>query len=148
MNGPIDILLVEDSVDDWAFMNHALKEANIAAQVRIARDGVEALALLFGSGSPADAVPVVRPKLIVMDLKLPKVDGLALLRRLKANPHTRIIPIVVMSSSQEKRDLTECSQLGINSYLTKPMTFEEFGETVRILGRYWLQFNQPPDPLP
>jgi two-component system, response regulator len=93
-------------------------------------------------------VPVVRPKLIVMDLKLPKVDGLALLRRLKANPHTRIIPIVVMSSSQEKRDLTECYQLGINSYLIKPMTFEEFGETVRILGRYWLQFNQPPDPLP
>lgn len=140
----MDILLVEDSEDDAAFFVLALRESSPAARLRRVRDGVEALALLFGTGNPADAVPVVRPKLIVLDLKLPKVSGLEVLRQLKANPHSRSIPVVTLSSSREKRDLAESYQLGANSYLVKPMDFDEFGDTVRTLGRYWLQFNQPP----
>jgi two-component system response regulator len=140
----LDILLVEDSEDDSAFFVHALKESNPEAHLRVARDGVEALALIFGAGNPDDAVPIARPKLIILDLKLPKVSGLEVLRRLKANLHTRPIPVVTLSSSREKRDLAECYLLGANSYLVKPMDFDEFGEVVRTLGRYWLQFNQSP----
>jgi two-component system, response regulator len=140
----IDILLVEDSVDDSAFVEHALEEAKLGAHLRIARDGVEALALLFRERNSEDAVPVIRPKLILLDLKLPRIDGLELLRRLKANPNTRSIPMVVLSSSQEMRDLAESYQLGVNSYLVKPMDFDDFGKTVEMLGRYWLQFNQLP----
>ena len=140
--GAMDILLVEDSEDDSAFFIHALKDSNPEAQLLIARDGVRALSLIFGAGNPDEAVPAVRPKLIVLDLKLPKVSGLEVLRKLKTNPHTRTIPVVVLSSSQEKRGLAESYQLGVNSYLVKPMDFDEFAELVRILGRYWLQFNQ------
>jgi len=143
-DGAMDILLVEDSEDDSAFFVLALKESNLSARLRHARDGVEALTLLFGTGDPVGAVPVVRPRLIVLDLKLPRVDGLEVLRRLKTNPHSRSIPVVILSSSRERRDLEESYQLGVNSYLVKPMDFVEFGETVRTLGRYWLQFNQPP----
>lgn len=141
-NETVEILLVEDSEDDSAFFVHALKASNPAAQLRIARDGVEALTLLFGAGDPADAVPIIHPKLIVLDLKLPKVSGVEVLRRLKTNPHTRVIPVVTLSSSREKRDLEECYQLGVNSYLTKPMDFDEFAEVARMIGRYWLQYNQ------
>jgi len=140
----MDILLVEDSEDDSAFFIHALKESSPAAQLRVARDGVEALSLIFGAGNPADAVPIARPNLIILDLKLPKVSGLEVLRRVKTNPNTRSIPVIILSSSREKRDLAECYQLGVNSYLMKPMDFDAFGEVVRTLGRYWLQFNQPP----
>jgi two-component system response regulator len=140
----MDILLVEDSEDDSAFFIHALNETYPGTHLRVARDGVEALALIFGAGNPADAVPVVRPKLIILDLKLPKVSGVEVLRKLKGNPHTRAIPVVTLSSSREKRDLAECYQLGANSYLMKPMDFDEFGGVVRIIGLYWLQFNQPP----
>jgi two-component system response regulator len=143
-NEVIDILLVEDSEDDSAFFVHALKVSNPAAQLHIARDGVEALVQIFGAGDPADAVPIIHPRLIILDLKLPKVSGMEVLRQLKANPHTRAIPVVILSSSREKRDLAECYQLGVNSYLTKPMDFDEFGEVARTLGRYWLQFNQLP----
>ena len=138
----LDILLVEDSADDSAFFVHALKESNPAAQLLIARDGVQALSLLFGAGNPDEAVPVVRPRLIVVDLKLPKVGGLEILRRLKTNPHARTIPVVVLSSSQEKRDLEESYQLGVNSYLVKPMDFDEFADLVRTLDRYWLRCNE------
>lgn len=139
----MNALLVEDSAEDSLFFVHALEEAGLPADIRIARDGAEALSLIFGAGNPDDAVPAVRPGLIVLDLKLPKVNGLEVLRRLKANPHTRAIPVVVWSSSQEKRDLTECYQLGANSYLVKPMDFDEFTGVVQMLGRYWLQCNQP-----
>ena len=142
----IDILLVEDSQDDAVFFAHALEETKLAARVRVARDGVEALALIFGVGNPDDAMPAIWPKLVVLDLKLPKVGGLEVLRRLKANLHTRSIPVVVFSSSVEKRDLVESYHLGANSYLVKPMDFAEFRKAVRILGQYWLQFNQPSKP--
>ena len=139
----LDILLVEDSEDDAAFFTHTLKDSNPDAQVGIARDGVQALSLIFGAENPDEAVPVIRPRLIVLDLKLPKVSGLEVLRRLKTNPHTRTIPVVVLSSSKEGRGHVECYQLGVNSYLVKPMDFDEFAELARMLGRYWLQFNQP-----
>lgn len=140
----LDLLLVEDSEEDSMFFVHALEEAKLSPHIRIARDGAEALSLIFGAGNPDDAVPAIRPKLIVLDLKLPKVGGLELLRRLKTNPHTRAIPAVVLSSSQEKRDLAESYQLGVNSYLVKPMDFDEFTALVQLIGRYWLQCNQPP----
>jgi len=142
----VDILLVEDSADDAAFFTHALKEAALSAQVRHARNGVEALAAIFGPNNGSDKVPVMRPRLIVLDLKLPKVSGLEVLHRLKENPHTRTVPVVVLSSSQEKRDLAESYQLGVNSYLVKPMDFDEYAELIHTIGRYWLQLNQAPKP--
>jgi two-component system response regulator len=142
----IDILLVDDSVDDAAFVVHALAEGKFGARLRIARDGAEGLSLVFGAEKSADAVPIVQPRLIVLDLKLPKISGLDVLRRLKINPHTRSIPVVVLSSSQEKRDLEESYQLGANSFLVKPMDLDEFGEAVQMLCRYWLQFNKPASP--
>jgi CheY-like chemotaxis protein len=141
-----DILLVEDSPDDAAFFLHAIEETKLCARVRVARDGVEALALVFGTGNPDDAMPVIRPRLVVLDLKLPKVGGLEVLRRLKKNLHTRSIPVVVFSSSHEKRDLVESYHLGVNSYLVKPMDFDEFRQVVGGLGRYWLQSNRPSKP--
>jgi CheY-like chemotaxis protein len=140
----IDILLVEDSADDAAFVRHALEEAKLGARLRIARDGVEALTLIFGTVTRDDVTPLVRPKLILLDLKLPKIDGLEVLRRLKSNPHTRELPVVVLSSSQEKRDLSDSYRLGVNSYLVKPMDFDEFADSVRIASRYWLELNQIP----
>ncbi len=140
----MDILLVEDSEDDSTFFVHAMRMANSSARLRIARDGAEALAILFSGESNGEPAPVNRPKLIVLDLKLPKVGGLEVLRRLKANPNTRSIPVVALSSSQEKRDLSESYNLGVNSYLVKPMDYDDFGEVARIISRYWLQFNQPP----
>jgi len=145
-NNAPDILLVEDSEDDSAFFVIALKVSAPLAQLRIARDGVEALSLIFGLGAPATAKPSMVPKLIVLDLKMPKISGLEVLRLLKANVHSRAIPVVALTSSQEKRDLVECYQLGVNSYLVKPMNFDRYGEVVRNLSSYWLQFNQSPNP--
>ncbi|MGB8355516.1 MAG: response regulator [Chthoniobacteraceae bacterium] len=141
-----DILLVEDSEDDSEFFVQALKEPNPTANLRVARDGVEALGLIFGAGNPDDAEPVMRPKLIILDMKMPKLSGLEVLRQLKTNPHTRAIPVVVLSSSQEKRDLAESYQLGVNSYMVKPMDFDKFAELARMVGTYWLRFNQPLKP--
>jgi two-component system response regulator len=140
----LDILLVEDGEDDAAFFTNALKESNPEVQLLIARDGAQALSVIFGAGNLDEAIPAVRPKLIILDLKLPKVSGLEVIRKLKTNPRTRAIPVVALSSSQEKRDLAESYQSGVNSYLVKPMDFDEFADLVRTLGRYWLQLNQPP----
>ena len=141
-----DVLLVEDNEDDSTFFTRALRAAIPAAQVRVARDGAEALNLLFGTANGGEAVPLMRPKLIILDLKLPKLDGLEVLRRLKSNPHARSIPVIVLSSSLEKRDLADSYRLGANSYLVKPMDFDEFREAVGMMGRYWLEYNQPPKP--
>lgn len=144
MNEDMDILLVEDSEDDAVFFQHALKEARLAERVRLARDGVEALACIFGANGASDGKPVTRPRLIVLDLKLPRLNGMEVLQRLKMNPHTRTIPVVVWSSSQEKRDLAAAYQLGANSYLVKPMDFDELAGLIQAMGRYWLQYNQTP----
>ena len=142
----VDILLIEDSVDDAAFVRHALKEADLGARLHIARDGAEALTFLFGAMPEPEAAPLVQPKVILLDLKLPKIGGLEVLRRLKGNPHTRAIPVVVLSSSQERRDLAESYESHVNSYLLKPMDFDEFGNLIQTVVRYWLQYNQTQRP--
>jgi two-component system response regulator len=142
----VDILLVEDSDDDATFFRHALEGSGLRPRLKVARDGAEALACIFGASAQADAVPILMPRLIVLDLKLPKISGLEVLHRLKANPHTRPIPVVVLSSSQEKRDLAEGYSAGLNSYLVKPMDFDEYTALVNALGKYWLQLNQTPKP--
>lgn len=143
---PIDLLLVDDSADDTAFVLHALKTAGLVPVTRHARDGAEALALLFGAPGTGAGVPRLQPRIILLDLKLPKLDGLEVLRRLRANPHTRRVPVVVWSSSLEKRDVAASYELGANSYLVKPMDADAFTERVRVLATYWLQFNQSPHP--
>jgi CheY-like chemotaxis protein len=140
----VEILLVEDSPDDVAFFIHTFKKAGLTAQLHNLADGAEALDFIFGTGRHADRNPNNPPKVIFLDLKLPKVNGLEVLRRLKSDPVTRTIPVVVLSSSQEERDLIESYNLGANSYIVKPMDFDEFGTSVRMLGLYWLTFNQTP----
>lgn len=141
-----EILLVEDSRDDVDFFAHTFEKARLTPRLHVIPDGAEALEFIFCTGRHASRSPLDRPKLIILDLKLPKVNGLEVLRRLKADPRTRTIPVVILSSSQEERDLIESYELGVNSYLVKPMDFDEFGKSVRMLGQYWLQFNQTPKP--
>ena len=143
MNGKI-ILLVEDNPDDEALALRALKSSNIANEVVVARDGVEALDYLFGNGAYADRDTRVMPQVVLLDLKLPKVDGLDVLRRLRADERTKPLPVVVLTSSDEERDIAESYGLGANSYIRKPVAFAQFAEAVRQSGLYWLVLNQPP----
>ena len=138
------ILLVEDNPDDEALTIRALKKNNIMNEVAVARDGAEALDYLFGSGNFADRVTDMKPEVILLDLKLPKVDGLEVLRRLRADERTKLIPVVVLTSSKEERDLIESYRLGANSYVVKPVDFNQFSDAVRQLGLYWLLLNEPP----
>jgi two-component system response regulator len=143
-DGEIEILLVEDNCDDVDLTLRALHKAIIVNRVKVARDGVEALAFIFGDGEH-DAHNVKNvPRLILLDLKLPKIDGLEVLQRLKSDPRTRPIPIVILTSSREQRDVVEGYQLGVNSYIVKPVNFEGFVEAVGKLGVYWLHLNHPP----
>jgi CheY-like chemotaxis protein len=151
MPEPVDLLLVDDSADDTAFVLHALKAAGLSPGLRTARDGAEALAMLLDpgegrAGNEDPATPGIRPRLILLDLKLPRLNGLEVLRQLRLAPATREIPVVVWSSSQEKRDLAESYRLGANSFLVKPMDADEFAESVRVLVSYWLEYNQLPSP--
>jgi two-component system response regulator len=142
MTQKVDILLVEDNADDIELAVHALREEKLANGITIARDGEEALDLIFHRG---DADPAFeRPRLILLDLKLPKVDGLDVLRALKGDPRTKAIPIVVMTSSKEERDLVESYKLGVNAYVQKPVGFDEFRSIVKELGLFWLVINQAP----
>lgn len=136
----VEILLVEDNADDVELTLHALRKNNLANQIHVARDGEEALAFLFDSQKPNHA----HLKLVLLDLKLPKVDGLEVLRKVKSDPRTRGIPVVVLTSSREERDLVTSYDLGVNSYLQKPVNFDQFREIVKQLGLYWLVINQPP----
>lgn len=139
------ILLVEDNADDEVLTVRALAKNNIANPVVVARDGVEALAYLHGGAGIAPADPL--PAVVLLDLKLPKVDGLTVLRRLREEPRTRRLPVVVLTSSGEERDLVEAYDRGANSYVRKPVDFNEFMEAARALGLFWLVLNQsPPDP--
>lgn len=135
------ILLVEDNPDDEDLTIRALRQNRIANAVVVARDGEEALRLLLGTGP--DAAPPL-PEVVLLDLKLPKVDGLEVLRRLRAEPRTRLLAVVVLTSSREDRDLVEAYALGANSYVRKPVDFAQFVEAVRQLGLYWLVLNEPP----
>lgn len=142
----IEILLVEDNQDDVELTLHALRKENLANSIHVARDGEEALEFLFCSGPHAERSFDRPPKLVLLDLKLPKVDGMEVLRRLKADPRTRTIPVVILTSSKEERDLVNSYGLGANSYIQKPVDFEQFRGTVKTVGLYWLLINQAPVP--
>lgn len=143
-NNEIEILLVEDNPDDLEMTLRALRKANFANKIQVARDGAEALELILGGDTDAGRRMTGHPKLILLDLKLPKVDGFEVLKRLKTDPRTRMIPVVMLTSSQEQRDVIESYQLGVNSYIVKPVNFEGFVAAVGELGMYWLLLNQPP----
>ena len=140
----IEILLVEDNPNDVELTLHALKKNNLTNRVYVVRDGAEALEYLFSSGAYAGRDINQTPKVILLDLKLPKVDGMEVLKRIKADERTRSIPVVVLTSSREERDIVDSYRLGVNSYITKPVDFDQFTEAVRQLGLYWLLLNQPP----
>jgi two-component system, response regulator len=144
VDNSIEILLVEDNPNDVELALHALKKNNIANSIHVARDGAEALEFLFGTGEFAKRIINRPPKVILLDLKLPKVDGMEVLKRIKSDERTRSIPVVVLTSSREERDIVESYRLGVNSFITKPVDFEQFTEAVRQLGLYWLLLNQPP----
>lgn len=141
----VEILLVEDSPDDLELALRALKKANLTNRVATARDGQEALDFLFCEGIYSNRRVSDVPRLILLDLKLPKVDGLEVLARIKTAPRTKMIPVVIMTSSGEQSDLVESYQLGVNSYLRKPVNFERFSAAVAEAGFYWLLLNQVPD---
>lgn len=140
----VEILLVEDSPNDIELTMHSLRKNNITNHVHVVRDGAEALEFLYGTGAYAGRSGDEGPKVVLLDLKLPKVDGLEVLRRLKSDPGTRHIPVVVLTSSREERDIVESYKLGVNSYIVKPVDFGQFVEAVRQLGLYWMLLNEAP----
>jgi two-component system, response regulator len=140
----VDILLVEDNQDDIDLALHTLKREKLANSVFVVRDGEEALDLLFCRGSFSDRTFDRPPKLILLDLKLPKIDGMQVLKELKADSRTKMIPVVMMTSSKEERDVVESYEAGVNSFIQKPVDFDQFRATVKSLGMYWLLVNQPP----
>jgi two-component system response regulator len=140
----IEILLVEDNPNDEELTLYALKRNNISNHIRVVRDGAEALEYLFCTGPYAHREINNPPKVVLLDLKLPKVDGLEVLKKIKADARTRTIPVVMLTSSREERDIIESYQLGVNSYIVKPVDFEQFTEVVRQLGLYWMLLNQTP----
>jgi two-component system, response regulator len=138
-----NILLVEDNPDDVALTLRALNKNNIANEVIVAKDGVEALDYLFGEGTYAGRDAANIPAVILLDLKLPRIDGLEVLERLRKDDRTRFAPVVVLTSSKEEQDLVRSYKLGANSYIRKPVDFTQFSEAVRQLGLYWLVLNEP-----
>jgi two-component system response regulator len=138
------ILLVEDNPDDEALTLRALRRSHLVNPIAVARDGVEALDFVFARGAHADRAGEPLPTLVVLDLKLPKLDGLGVLRAIRSDPRTRFMPVVILTSSQEERDLLSGYELGANSYVRKPVDFNEFIEAAKVLGIYWLMINQLP----
>ncbi len=138
------ILLVEDNPDDEALTMRSLRKSNIVNDVVVARDGAEALDFLFSRGAYAGRDGKRMPELILLDLKLPKVDGLEVLKQIRSNPKTSLLPVVILTSSDEDRDLVDSYKLGANSYVRKPVDFVQFAEAVRQLELYWLVINHPP----
>ena len=138
------ILLVEDNADDEALALRALKKHTVENKIYVVRDGVEALDFLFCTNAYADRDPHDMPRLILLDIKLPKMDGLEVLRRIRADKRTRLVPVVLLTSSREEQDLVEGYQSGANSYVRKPIDFDEFLEAVRQLSSYWLILKETP----
>jgi two-component system, response regulator len=138
------ILLVEDSPDDVKLTLRAFKRSNMLNPIAVARDGVEALDYVFATGTHADRAGKPVPSLIILDLKLPRLDGLGVLKAIRADPRTKLIPVVILTSSKEEQDLIQGYSLGANSYMRKPVDFAKFMEAARILGVFWLTMNEPP----
>lgn len=138
------ILLVEDNPDDEALTLRALNKSKIANKIVVVRDGAEALDYLFCTGVYADRDPLDLPQVTLLDLKLPKVDGLEVLRRIRAEPRTRMLPVVILTSSKEEQDLVNAYSIGVNSYVRKPVDFNQFVDAIGQLGLYWLVLNEPP----
>ena len=138
------ILLVEDNPDDEALTLRALKKNNIRNEVVVARNGAEALDYLFGNGAHAGRDVSIGPAVTLLDLKLPKVDGLEVLRRIRADDRTKLLAVVILTSSKEEQDLIQGYSLGANSYIRKPVDFTQFSEAIRQLGLYWLVLNETP----
>jgi len=139
----VEILLVEDNPDDLELALHALRREKLANNIEVARDGAEALDFIFCRGNYARRNFSQQPRLILLDLKLPKVDGLQVLREIKNDARTKTIPVVILTSSKEEKDLVEGYTLGVNSYIQKPVDFEQFREAIKQVGLYWLVVNQP-----
>lgn len=142
-----EILLVEDNADDVELTLRAFRKSDLLNTVTVVRDGVEALEYLLATGEHAARDANALPDLVLLDIKLPRVDGLQVLERLRANPRTRLLPVVVLTSSAEPRDLLTCYSLGANSYVRKPIDFKQFSRALQQIGSYWLQTNQAP-PIP
>jgi len=138
------ILLVEDNPDDEALTLRALNKSKIANKIVVVRDGAEALDYLFCTGAYTDRDPLDLPQVTLLDLKLPKVDGLEVLRRIRAEPRTRMLPVVILTSSKEEQDLVNAYSIGVNSYVRKPVDFSQFVNAIGQLGLYWLVLNEPP----
>jgi CheY-like chemotaxis protein len=142
----VEILLVEDTPEDVELTLHALRQEKLANHVEVVRDGEQALDFLFCRGSYAGRSFEVPPRVVLLDLKLPKVDGLEVLREVKSDPRTKAIPVVILTASREDQDLVDGYGLGANGYIQKPVGFEEFRNIVKQLGLYWLVVNEPPPP--
>jgi two-component system response regulator len=140
----VEILLVEDNPQDLELTLRALRKGKLTNQIQVARDGAEALEFIFCEGQHAHRKIDSGPKVVLLDLKLPKVDGLEVLRRIKDDPRTKSIPVVVLTSSKENSDVVKSYGLGVNSYIVKPVNFDQFVPAVQELGMYWLLMNQPP----
>jgi two-component system response regulator len=140
----VELLLVEDNPQDLELALRSLRKGNFSNHIHVARDGAEAMDFIFCEGAHAGRTIANTPRVILLDLKLPKIDGLEILRRVKGDPRTKAIPVVVLTSSKEQSDVIESYKLGVNSYIVKPVNFEQFTQTVRDLGLYWLLLNQPP----
>jgi len=144
----MSILLVEDNPNDEALTLRAFKKNNIANDITVVRDGQEALDYLFGKGQYKDRDTSQTPQIILLDLKLPKIDGIEVLRQIRENPSTQLLLVVILTSSKVERDLIDSYKLGANSYIQKPVDFNQFTESVRQLGLYWLVINEAPPQMP
>ena len=141
----VEILIVEDTSEDLDLALRALRKAKITNRIQVARDGEEASDFIFCEGAFAQRKMEDGPKVVLLDLKIPKIDGLEVLRRIKSDQRTKSIPVVVLTSSREQNDVVESYNLGVNSYIVKPVNFEQFSEAVQKLGMYWLLINHPPN---
>jgi two-component system response regulator len=145
-NQPVEILVVEDNSRDLELALHALEKATLGNHIHVARDGAQALDFIFCKGAHAGRKIENAPRVVLLDLKLPKGDGLEVLKRIKSDERTQMIPVVVVTSSKEQKDVAESYRLGANSYIVKPVNFERFAVAVRDLCFYWLLLNEPPKP--
>src|ERR1700694_2118524 len=142
---PVEILLVEDNPDDEELTLLTLEENHIANMISVVRDGAEALDFVFGQGIYEQRALEKAPRLILLDLKLPKISGLQVLEQIKGDNRTRVIPVVILTSSREEPDIARCYELGANSYIVKPVDFDQFRNAVKLLGMYWQILNEPPN---